>query len=149
MKSYYYENIAVLVHSILTHQLININKMKKLQQLFLLSLVLLSFGGFLNAQVIGDPGWVFDGSGTVTGFWNKQQRWADAGVEGGIRNPDRNVTIQIRRWMNNSRIQTELNNLSSAGGGVANFQSGTYTITQTINVPKNVVFQGTGSSTII
>ncbi|TGV03313.1 T9SS type A sorting domain-containing protein [Flavivirga rizhaonensis] len=100
---------------------------------------------YLCAQSIGGPGWVYDASGKVNNFFeSKQKKWATAGVVGGIRNPaarSRNVAA----GENTSQIQAKINALSNAGGGVLKFPSGTFNITKTLNVKKNVVLQGSSS----
>ena len=98
----------------------------------------------VSAQTIGGPGWTYDGSGRVNAaFESKQRRWANAGVRGGIRNPasrSRNVAAGA----NTATIQSQMNGLSNAGGGVLRFPAATFRITRTLRVPQNVVLEGRG-----
>jgi hypothetical protein len=102
-----------------------------------------------QAAIIGDPGIVYDPSGKVDDFYEpKQQEWAKAGVVGGIRDPSSD-SIEIVLGASTETIQSQINDFSDKGGGVVKFPAGTWEITNTLRVPKNIVLEGLGDVSIL
>ena len=93
-----------------------------------------------GGEKIGDPGWVFDSSKADSNYPD-MEKWASAGVRGGI--PYRSST-PIKQTINTGtdNLQSAIDAVASSGGGVVLLRSGTYTITNPVNLKSNVTLRG-------
>lgn len=125
------------------------------QKLFLLAL-LISFTTYntYSQNRIGDPGRVFDSSkiaqpNNVEEFQAKRERWAKAGVVGGIRTTGSGWE-EVSPYSNTNTdatalIQNAINNVfNESSGGVVKLKKGTYTVNGTIEMKKGVSLIGSG-----
>ena len=114
------------------------NSKKKL--LALVFVCIMAYTG--NTQIIGDVGWEYDSSGKVSdNFEARQEQWAIAGVQGGIRHEGSGF-VTINAGTGAGTINKKIKEISDAGGGRVQLKNGTYNIKSTINMRKNVVLEG-------
>ena len=73
------------------------------------------------------------------------EEWVKAGVVGGI--PSSLTVVETIGPSDN--LQSTINNVSSNGGGVILLRTGTYPITQTLNMRSNVVLRGEDKDNVI
>ncbi len=121
--------------------------MALLKALFLL----LIFPQLAMGQQLGDPGWSFDNSKYDSRFPTMRE-WAKAGVQGGI--PYRAATpirktLQARNQNMSSAIQSAIDEVSRAGGGVVLLKNGTYPIHDQIRMKSNVILRGQNKDKVL